>query len=76
MPPVPPRFLRLCYHKAGAYEPQCKKDHQTSVLILRRITLQNVSCMDFNLLVLMSFEGTAMNSQQPTCCIMSPPAET
>ena len=48
-----------------------EKERLTSVLILCRITLQNVPYMDHKLLVLMSFEVTtvtSMDSQEPTCC--------
>ena len=48
--------------------------HWTSVPILYRITLQNAPYMDFNLLVLMTFEVTtvtSMDSQEPACCYNS-----
>ena len=41
-----------------------EKERLTSVPILCRITLQNVPYMD----VLMSFEDTTMDSQEPACC--------
>ena len=50
------------------------EERWTSVPILYRITLQNVSYMDFNLLMLTSFEVTTvttMDSQEPACCYNS-----
>ena len=50
------------------------EERWTSVPILYRITLQNAPYMDFNLLVLTSFEVTTMttmDSQEPTCCYNS-----
>ena len=38
------------------------------VPIICPITPQNAPYMDFNLVVLMSFEVTTMDSQEPTCC--------
>ena len=48
-----------------------EKERSTSVPILCRITLHNAACMDYKLLVLMSFEVTtvtSMDSQEPACC--------
>ena len=45
-----------------------EKERLTSVPILCRITLQNAPYMDYKLLVLMSFEVTSMDSQEPACC--------
>ena len=47
------------------------EERWTSVPILCRITLQNAPYMDYNLLVLTSFEVatvTTMDSQEPPCC--------
>jgi len=45
-----------------------EKERWTSVPILCRITLQNAPYMDYNLLMLTSFEVTTMDSQEPACC--------
>ena len=64
----------LFYHPGSDQElMNChtEKECWTSVPILYQITLQNPPYMDFNLLVLMSFEvttTTTMDSQEPACC--------
>ena len=48
-----------------------EKERWTSVPILCQITLQNAPYMDYKLLVLITFEVTAvtsMDSQEPACC--------
>ena len=53
---------------------RAEKERWTSVPILYQIMLQNVPYMDFNLLVLTSFEVTTMitmDSQEPACCYSS-----
>ena len=52
-------FLSFCLLLTGAYEPLHKQDGASDYLC--RITLQNVPYMDFNLIVLTSFD-----SQEPT----------
>ena len=49
----------------GAYEPLRKKERQTSVLILYQSHFKNAPYMDFNLLMLTSFEVTTTDSQEP-----------
>ena len=44
--------------RTAAYEPLCK----------RGVRPQKAPYVDFNLLVLMSFEVTTMGFQEPTCC--------
>ena len=55
----------------GAYELPRREGGWTSVPILCQITLQNAPYMDYKLLVLITFEVTAvtsMDSQEPACC--------